>query len=504
MKRLFVITMLVILVFSCSKEDGNVLTDNPKTVIDTITYIDTSFVKDSILVLDTLLVLDTIIYEDTIVIIDTVIVIDSIIVEDTVIIEDTVIVEVSDPFVILWEKYYGGSSRENSESMVLTPDGGSILTGYAESSDGDIKSHLGDRDFWVIKLSSEGILEWEKSYGNGSYDYANCVITTSDGGYMVVGSNRAAGIDVTNNMGSDDFWVVKLNGNGDIQWENSFGGSGTDVAKDVAETIAGDFVITGYSGSNDNHKSEAMGSMDAWTIKIDNLGSLIWEVSQGGEANDIATSIVLSNDGGTVIGGYTQSSTGSISPSLGADDFFISKLDSDGNVIWVKRYGGSSYEYLTDITSLTDGSFYLIGASQSNNIDVSANAGNRDFWVVKIDENGEVIWEKPLGGSKQDYGQGISSTSDGGCVVTGYSYSNDNDASESFGESDFWVVKLNSSGHIDWEKSFGGQGYDQASAICELNPNEYLVSGYSDSPDSTSEGVIKNCDFYILRFDVIY
>jgi hypothetical protein len=183
-------------------------------------------------------------------------------------------------------KSFGGSGFEYASSIKQTPDGGYIVAGSTQSYDGDVSGNHGGYDCWVLKLSSEGDVEWTKTLGGSKSDNANSVDVTSDGSYVVAGSTESNDGDVSGNHGSTDFWVVKLSSKGIIQWQKCFGGSGSENANSIQQTSDNGYIVSGYSSSDDGDVTGNHGEGDYWVVKLSSEGIIQWEKCLGGSAED--------------------------------------------------------------------------------------------------------------------------------------------------------------------------------------------------------------------------
>lgn len=291
---------------------------------------------------------------------------------------------------IQWQKSLGGSDDDDASSVQQTKDGGYIVAGSSQSNDGDVSGNHGGSDYWIVKLNSSGNIEWQKSLGGSSDEGAGSIQQTTDGGYIATGTSTSTDGDVTGHHFSiypQDYWVVKLDATGNLQWQKSLGGSGEDVASSVQQTTDGGYIVAGWSTSNDGDVSGNHGGEDCWIVKLANGGSIEWQESLGS--------------------------------SFGGVD--------EGN----------------SIRQTTDGGYIVAGTAGSNDGDVSGyHGGLEDYWIIKLNNTGNVQWQKCLGGSDLDISFAVQQTSDGGYVTAGYSQSNDGDASGNHGWADFWIVKL--------------------------------------------------------------
>ncbi|MBW8048923.1 MAG: T9SS type A sorting domain-containing protein [Cytophagales bacterium] len=403
--------------------------------------------------------------------------------------------------LISWEKTYGGSTFDGALSIKQTSDGGYITCGYAYSNDGDVNDHYGAPwypDGWVVKLNAAGDTLWTKSLG-GTYDeYANDVIQTNDGGYIVALQTNSTD---SFSQGGWDYWIVKLDSMGTVEWQKNYGGTGTDKAFSVVQTNDGNYMVAGYSSSTDGDVTGNIGgSTDFWIIKIDTIGNMIWDKSYGGTSSDIAYSIEPTNDYGYIIGGYSYSNDVDVDTNKGGRDYWILKIDSAGNIDWQKALGGAWWDICSKVIQTSDGGYIAAGFSASDDGDATVwLGGSYDYWIVKLDSIGTIEWEKTLGGSDIDIANSIIQSSDGGYMVAVYSASNDSNVTFNHGKEDYWIVKLDTAGNIQWEESLGGDSIDYAYSIIQLNDGSYVVAGFSQSMEGDVTGVKGKEDFWIVK-----
>lgn len=404
---------------------------------------------------------------------------------------------------IQWQKTLGGILDEDSFSIAKTSDGGSIVVGTSTSSDGDVTQNKGFEDIWVVKLSSTGTIQWQKNYGGSDVDEGNCIIQTSDGGFAIAGTSNSTDADVTGNHQGSDMWVLKLNSTGVIQWQKSLGGTGNDMGHSILQNTDGSFVVAGFHDSYDGDVTVNQGMGDMWIVKLSSTGALVWQKSIGGTEGDIAKSIVGTSDGGYVVVGLTFSNTIDVSGNHGGSDVWVVKLNSVGNIQWQKALGGSNDDEGTSVSLGTDGGIYIAGIVDSNDGNVTGYLGNYDYWVVKLNSTGVLQWQYTLGGSFYDRAFGIIGTSDSGCVVTGSSQSTngDLDLSNDF-NGNYWLVKLNNAGVIQWKKTMGGSDFEVARSITQTAEGGYLVTGFSYSNDGNVTGNHGNKDYWVVKLSL--
>ncbi|TSE09358.1 fibronectin type III domain-containing protein [Aquimarina algiphila] len=408
---------------------------------------------------------------------------------------------------IAWEKSFGGSQIDVANAIQLTVDGGYIVAGTANSDDGDVggnndaDGYLGG-DYWVIKLNNSGDMIWETNLGGNSDEAGNSIQQTTDGGYIVVGFTDSNDQDISGDTSFADFWIVKLDGSGNLVWETNYGGSGNEEATSVDQTLDGGYIVAGFTSSSNDDVGGNNGGIDYWVIKLDAEGALIWETNLGGSEFDIAQSVEQTSDGGYIVGGYSESLGDDVGGNYGEKDYWIVKLDALGNLIWETNLGGSLDDLAYDIHQTTDQGYIVAGYSESSDFDVSDNNGKKDSWIVKLDTSGAIVWEVNLGSSESDAARSIQQTTDQGYIFAGNSGASDFDVStNNGGYADYWVVKLNPLGELSWEISFGGPEPDYANAIQQTSDG-YIVAGYVWGPGEDISGAGKGkWDYWIVKLE---
>ncbi|SFT84530.1 Por secretion system C-terminal sorting domain-containing protein [Chryseobacterium formosense] len=406
---------------------------------------------------------------------------------------------------IEWQKSFGGSNSEIAKSIVQTPDGGYITAGYSKSSDGNATFNHGDNDFWIVKMDALGILQWQKSLGGSGDDQANSISLTSDGGYILAGSTTSSNGDITLNKGFADYWIVKLNALGNIEWQKTYGGAYQDIAKSVKQTTDGGYIVTGNTSSNDGDVSgnHSLYLNDYWVIKLDTSGNLQWQKALGGSGEEFAYDIKQTTDGGYIIAGETSSqSSGDISGAyLGVKDSWIVKLGATGNIMWEKRFGGIGNDITYSVAQTLDGGYIASGTTTSN-IGNSTYNGQGDFWILKLDAAGNLQWQNAMGSLTYDQAYSVAQTPDGNYVATGYISSNTGIVESGLQNgTNFWIVKLDNSGTLLWNKVLGGDGHETAWSIIPTTDGGLAAAGHSSTnPDSGDvTGNYGQSDFWIVK-----
>ena len=349
---------------------------------------------------------------------------------------------------IQWSRTYGGSDDDRGEQLIQTTDGGYALIGYSKSNDGDVASNQGLHDHWVVKLDASGSIQWQRSYGFPGSDQAFSIVQTSDGGYFSAGfldvtASGGAGNEgrSASRHGVGEFWAHKLDSNGELLWRRYYGGTNNDRAYAALETDDGNLLLVGSSESDDFDISDPKGSYDFWAVLLDNQGTLLWERNYGGSEIEVAYAALPTPDGNYLLVGDTRSSDGDISTLQGSADVWVVKINGQGDLLWERTYGGSGFDSARDVAVMSDG-FVITGASRSADGNVSENKGQSDFWTLKIDFNGNLQWQRVTGGAELDFGYGVAVASDGSIMVAGDTQSNDQDISLNSGVVDAVLIKL--------------------------------------------------------------
>lgn len=405
---------------------------------------------------------------------------------------------------IEWQKSLGGNNSEQAFSIQQTYDGGYIVAGSTGSNNGEVSGSHGANDFWVVKLDNYGVFQWQKCLGGTNHDFAYSVHQTADSGYVVAGSSRSDDGDLTVNYGFSDCWLVKLDSGGDIEWQKSFGGTVGEGMTSVKQTSDGGYVLAGWTLSVDGDVTGNHGGNDYWVVRLDSNGDLKWQKCFGGSNYDDAQSVQQTIDGGFVIAGTSFSNDGDVTANHGSRDYWVVKIDTIGNIIWQKSLGGTHDDYASAVKQTYDGGFVVAGRSASTNGDVTGNQGSDDYWIVKLDGNGNLEWQKSYGGTGSDRANSIEQAVDGGYLVAGHSNSNDGDVSGNHGGWDYWIVKLNEVGDLQWQKSLGGTGDDRAMCVQSTNDESFVVSGYSSSNNGDVTGNHGGYDYWIVKLTENY
>ncbi len=427
---------------------------------------------------------------------------------------------------IEWQIDVGGSASDGLSTIALTTDGGYILGGSSASdvSGNKTEDSKGGYDYWIVKLNMYGTVVWQKTIGGDGDDVLHSVYQTLDGGYVLGGTSDSGisgdkseaawpyFIDGTN---SPDFWIIKIDSIGNIQWQNTIGGNNYDLFRSLSKTSDGGYIIGGesYSDAEGDKSEDHIGATDYWILKLDSNGNIVWQNTIGGINWDSFYYIEQTEDNGYIVGGNSNSSISGdkTDDRFGADDYWILKLDSAGNIIWQNDIGGDNNDYLFAIHQCKDDGFIIAGSSESGiSGDKSENCSGgtvygTDYWVVKTDSLGNIEWENTIGGNGDDMLYSIQQTFEGGYILGGYSRSDTcSDKSEPAiveNSVDFWVVKLTPLGIIEWENTIGGDIGDFASTISQTPDGGFITGGgsYSDSSGDKIENLYGVVDYWVIK-----
>lgn len=426
--------------------------------------------------------------------------------------------------VVLWSKCFGGTANEWAYAIKQTSDDGFLVLATTTSVDGDVAgsdSIMGD--YWIIRLDSMGNLLWSKCYGGSSEERSYSLTVDPDDGFLMAGYSGSTDGDLagTGNMGGD-FWLVKCDSQGTIEWQQCYGGSGWEECYNVAKTFDGGYIATGFALSTDfdvigfHDSTICPQCQDAWVIKLDSAGAIQWSRCYGGYWIDIGFTIIQTADSGFILASTTSSDDGDVSGNHGppipgyTTDFWIVKLDQAGNILWQKCRGGGSDEGLFGTHSIRMISTYdkgciAIGRTTSADGDVTGLHGmSDDAWVFKMDSMGNIQWQKCLGGFSFDDIGSVIQLPDSSYLALALAGSSDGDVTGNHGGTDAWLVKLDAAGNIVWSQCYGGTSGDAAYDFLLTSGGEVVFAGTSWSNDGDVSGNHGSTDVWLAKLSSIY
>ncbi len=426
-------------------------------------------------------------------------------------------IAICQPFQIKWQQCLGGSESEFTNDITQT-GGGYMIIGNTDSNDGDISNNHGKTDIWLVKLDIYGNLLWERCFGGTEGDGAIRIfgIQNSNDLFIAGGTTSSDG-DISYNpySGSLNYWVLRIDSLGNIIWDRNIGGNGHDNMFNASPTDDGGLLATGYTTSSDGEISDYYGWWDAWTIKLNSDGSKDWDFTIGTSLNhEVGQAVIQTSDGGYIIGGTSRiEGVGNITciPHTWKAEAILFKLDSNGQEEWQKCYGGSTDEGITAILEVENG-YVFLSYTESNDGDVSGfhgtpNSGNDDIWVVRIDQYGDIIWEKCFGGFNDEFAERIFQTEDKGFIVFGITHSNNGDISGNHSvmkeNPSIWVFKIDSVGQLMWQQCFGGLSTERVSfGVFKKSDDNYVIAGemrYGPSFDVGCSSHSNHLDYWVFE-----
>ncbi len=396
-----------------------------------------------------------------------------------------------------WSNTYGGSFGDIPRSVFAIPSGGYMIAGLSMSDDDDISNNNGKGDGWLFRIDDSGNLLWEMSYGAEFQDEFKKIIPANDGGFIVAGYRSSATIVNNTENISHDFWVIKIDEDGNLLWEQIFGGERSESIVDMIATEDG-YLLLGNSDSPDFVSAGYRGQFDPVLLKINNNGQELWSRRWGGAQNDFATGLHLLNNGRIVVSGYADSK---YNDHHGATDGWLTYLNPQGLLIWSKFFGGSLTDQLTSVTGGPANQIYAAGYSYSEDQDLENNTGLKDAWLIRVNTSGDLIWSKNFGGNGHDAFNKIIAK-DNSIFAVGYNWSLENTSLPTMGLKDFWLSNIDINGNLNWESTYGGNRSEEIFSFDFSTDNGLLLAG---STQTKFNGMVENNngleDIFLVRLE---
>lgn len=330
-----------------------------------------------------------------------------------------------------WQKSFGGSGSDLLQSIKTTHDGGFILAGTSNSAKGFQKKEdcHGGNDYWVIKLNAKGDEQWQKTFGGKGQDDLSSIVLTRDGGYLLAGTSNSSpiqndkgtGIKKEKSRGNMDYWIIKIDADGNELWQKTYGGQYADLLRSIEVTRDGGYILGGYSNSPSSGEKSQQNygqSGDFWVLKLDDKGIIQWQQTIGGENDDQPYAIHQTNDLGYIVAGNSNSQTRT---SKKGTDLWVLGLDTTGEILWEEAYDFGSVDILTSLIENPDGTYLIGGYSPASSDDDSDKEGINDYIALKISNKGEELWRRTLGSDGEDILKKAIMTRDGGYLMAGTS-----------------------------------------------------------------------------------
>jgi hypothetical protein len=356
-----------------------------------------------------------------------------------------------------WTKTYGGPDDDSGSSVISTSDGGYAILGSI--------TDLVFTRVMLIKTDAYGNQQWNKTYGRLN-DHGRCIVQTSDGGYAILATTQASG----EGRGDPDARLIKTDAEGTQQWTKTYGGTGREIVSSLVQTSDGGYAIAGRV----NIYGEPT---KAWLTKTNAEGTQQWSRTYGGIYDDCFESLVQTPDGGYALTGCSETE-----PILG--DVWLVKTDAYGIKQWSRTYVVEDGSEGHSLVQTSDGGYAILG------ITFSYGAGSQDYWLIKTDANGNSQWNKTYGGAGAEYGYSLVATSDGGYALAGFT------TSYVWGKPEVWLVKTDANGNDEWTGRYGGAGNVYATCVIQADDGGYVV--LSTIGNTTSWGD-EGTDWFLVK-----
>jgi Secretion system C-terminal sorting domain len=430
-----------------------------------------------------------------------------------------------------WEKSFGGQHADYLMDAIPTADYGFILAGssLSDKTGNKTEASKGNYDYWLWKITENGKVEWQKSYGGAGNDMLYSVKATTDGGYILAGTSspsqppRRGGASYTNgdhtdmSIGHQDIWILKLDAAGNIEWQKTIGGLADEQVASISQTKEGGYIIGASSESDiytskisENNKnsiykdSDSRGNLDYWLIKLNKKGDLEWQKTIGSNYADILRSVVQTQDGGYFVGGTSNSDAGNekTKPTNGNNDFWYMKLDAKGAIQWQETYGADGDEQLYTVLETADKNLMVAGNTNSSKTPGNNSPDGSDFLILKLDEIGNKIFEKIYNIGSDDVLTNLVKNKDESLLICGYSRGG-NAKKKSEGVEEYAVIKIDPNGEELWRKNIGKEGKNVLNKAIETRDDCYVLAGTNISsikvaPPSGAGG-LGGADFYVVK-----
>jgi outer membrane protein OmpA-like peptidoglycan-associated protein len=380
---------------------------------------------------------------------------------------------------VRWQRALGGSAAEQWNAVIELSAQTVLVAGSTRSIDDELKHRTSlDTDGWLARLNLQGDVVWQQTYGSTYNDEFYSVVALPDGGYVAVGYTDSP----TLSHGGRDAWVVRTDALGKLRWQRAYGGKGTDIVRAVQALPDGSLLLAGESASPELFEGKHAGGADVWVLRLDARGSVLWQRSYGGSSNEAAYALLAVGDGTFMIAGGTESSGGLMPPSRGKTDALLMQIVDDGSLRWRRTFGGSSFDEFYGVVN-HQGGFVAAGTTQSRDGDVRGHRGNGDVWLVATDASGFLRWTSCYGGTGDEGANGIATTRSGDLLVAATARSRDGQRNVFRGVFDGWLLRLSPQGMLRWQKSIGGFQNDAFAACLETVTGMALAVGHTSSTD---------------------
>lgn len=366
-----------------------------------------------------------------------------------------------------WSALYGGEGFEEMEGLLITQDGGLVICGATDSY-GEGES----ADAWILKLRKDGQPLWQHTYGGSKDESILDMRQLPDGGFIAVGWTQSFGVKQT------DVWVLRLDAQGQVVWAKTYGGAGVEQAWSVGLTGDGGYVVAGGT------TSFGAGAADYWVLRLDQDGNVVWQKTYGGPQDDggggdyeeFVVRVLVDRDGNYLL------ASESASFGSGETDIWALKLRPDGSILWEKAYGGEYEDSLWSFVEAADGGYILPGSTVSFSPDVSG-----DTWVLRLNSDGSIRWQKVFGLAQfWDEALSVGATQDGGAIVGAY-------YEEGTSDWDMALLRVDKDGALLWQRRYE-YGWDWPNALAEMPDGSLVMAGVGWDNDHGQD-----LDLWVMR-----
>jgi hypothetical protein len=404
---------------------------------------------------------------------------------------------------IEWQKLYGGSGSDLGQRIMQLQDGGYLMASFTYSTDGDLAGNAEGRNIWLLKLDGAGEIIWQEWYGTIPHGSARLDVKPVSDGYVIVTSVLEEALDVDCVIMNMTGWVFKVDEVGEMVWQKCFGGSLDDNSNSIEPTADGGYIICGGSTSNDGDLPGNNGFGDVWVFKITAEGDLTWSRNYGGSNIEGSRSVIHVSTGGYLVAANIRSSDLFFEGCNTYDQFgttaAIIRLDAEGDVIWVRCLGGNGIDFLHRLSEASDGTFWIVGTTRSQDGDIEGHHGDLDGWVIRLDQQGEVLGQKVFGGSGYDDFRDFQIMPDGRVLIAGFSTSSDGDVINNYGSSDIWMLIVNDDLEVVWQKIYGGSAFEIMHSVSLTDDGGFIFSGGSTSTDGDLPANNEGANVWVVK-----
>ncbi|MEO6869366.1 MAG: hypothetical protein ABI168_06965, partial [Ginsengibacter sp.] len=356
---------------------------------------------------------------------------------------DIVNVKVDSRGSTIWKKIIGFNYNEYSSKVRATADGGFVNVCTAEEGGSGFhyrpypQSSRNFTDMWIAKSNSSGNVVWERDYGNIDIEAGFDIRELSDGSLIAVGQSGAVGGDITSNAGGLDMWIIKISSTGNILWSKSYGTNLAEAGRALYITNDGNCVVVGNTGT------------DGYIVKVNSSdGSLIWSQTVAGGGTETFNGVTEDASGNLIFSGSTNSTTGIGAGNHGMNDVWLYKTNSTGAMIWSKVFGSTADDNGYTLVANANGSVTVSAGSSAANGDNTINRGGPDEWIINVDTNGNLVWQKDMGSTGAETGVDIVKANDGGYATLSYTNALGTNGDITCPKGYLWVVKLSGTANV--------------------------------------------------------